>query len=103
MTGAGTVRSSQWSLVFSSTSAKLWTLAVATAIAFILSFAVGRYAVSPATTVEILISRFADIPRDWTSQAETVVLAIRLPRIVAALLVGLALSTSGAAFQGLFR
>jgi iron complex transport system permease protein len=103
MTDADTVRTSRWSSVFSSGSAKLWALAVAIAIAFILSFAIGRYAVSPATTLEILASRFVDIPRHWTSQAETIVLAIRLPRIVAALLIGLALSGSGAAFQGLFR
>jgi iron complex transport system permease protein len=84
-------------------AAKLGILAFALLFAFILSFAIGRYVVHPATTVEIFASKVVDIPRHWTSQDETVVFNIRLPRIVAAMLVGLALSASGAAYQGLFR
>jgi iron complex transport system permease protein len=103
MTDAQTVGSSRWSLVLTRGSAKLWVLAVAIAIASILSFGIGRYSVSPLTTVEILVSQVVDVPRHWTTQAETIVLVIRLPRIVAALLIGIALSTSGAAYQGLFR
>lgn len=84
-------------------TAKLWMLALALVLAFILSFTVGRYAVPPTVTLEILASRIIDISRHWTPQDQTVVLDIRLPRIIAAMLVGVALSTSGAAYQGLFR
>jgi iron complex transport system permease protein len=88
---------------FPAGAAKLWILAGAIVIAVVLSFTVGRVAVSPVTAVEILASRIVEIPRTWPSQAETIVLVIRLPRIAAALLVGLGLSAAGAAFQGLFR
>jgi iron complex transport system permease protein len=103
MKDADTVRSHRAVALFSAGSAKLWILAIAILIAFIFSFAIGRYAVSPMTTVEVLASKIVDIPRHWTSQAQTIVLDIRLPRIAAAMLVGLALSASGAAYQGLFR
>jgi iron complex transport system permease protein len=88
---------------FPAGTAKLLILAGAILIAVVFSFAVGRFAVSPVTAVEILASRIIDIPRDWPSQAETIVLVIRLPRIGAALLVGLGLSAAGAALQGLLR
>jgi iron complex transport system permease protein len=91
------------SLAFPAGTAKLWMLAGAILIAVVYSFTVGRFAVSPVTAVEILASQIIDLPRNWPSQAETVVLVIRLPRIGAALLVGLGLSAAGAAFQGLFR
>jgi iron complex transport system permease protein len=39
----------------------------------------------------------------WTPEAETVILDIRLPRVLAAMLVGAALAVSGSAYQGLFR
>jgi iron complex transport system permease protein len=39
----------------------------------------------------------------WTGQEEAVVLNIRLPRILVAALVGAALSTAGASYQGMFR
>lgn len=92
-----------WSLFRATATSRLWILAAAILTAVILSFAVGRFAVSPVTVVEILVSRVVEMPRDWPLQAETIVLAIRLPRIGAALLVGLGLSAAGAAFQGLFR
>jgi iron complex transport system permease protein len=94
---------SRRSPMISTGAKKLWALAVAVAAAAVLSFGIGRLTISPATTVEILASQLIDIPRHWTPQAETIVMVIRLPRIVAALLVGLALSASGAAYQGLFR
>lgn len=69
----------------------------------ILSCGFGRYAVPPVTVVEIMASRLLGSPAHWLPQAETVVMTVRLPRIMAAMLVGMALSASGAAYQGLFR
>lgn len=103
MKDADAVRFRGVAALLSAGPTKLWVLAIAILVAFVLSFAIGRYAVSPMTTVEILASKIIAIPRHWTSQAETIVLDIRLPRIATAMLVGLALSTSGAAYQGLFR
>ncbi len=88
---------------FSNAAAKLWILAAAIPIAVVLSFAIGRVAVSATTAIQILASHIFEIPKTWSAQAETIVLVIRLPRIAAALLIGLGLSAAGAAFQGLFR
>jgi iron complex transport system permease protein len=82
---------------------RLATLIILVVAVFFASFAIGRYPIPPATVFSILSGHlFAPAP-DWSPETETVVLAIRLPRILAALLVGAALSVAGAAYQGLFR
>ena len=43
------------------------------------------------------------IARSWPPEQETILLVVRLPRVVAAALVGAALATAGALFQGLLR
>ena len=77
---------------------------------FLLSFSLGRYGVPPVTVVKILLTRLAELflgkgalSRSWTEQMETVVINIRLPRILMACLVGCSLSAAGAAFQGVFH
>jgi iron complex transport system permease protein len=71
--------------------------------AFIVSCALGRYPLSPFTVLKLLVSRILEIPVSWPPQAETVLFQVRLPRVLAASLVGAALSAAGAAYQGLFR
>lgn len=70
---------------------------------FVASFALGRYPVSPAAVLAVLAAQLGGPPHAWPAEVETVVLAIRLPRLLAALLVGSALAVAGAAYQGLFR
>ncbi|MCX6085098.1 MAG: iron ABC transporter permease [Caldiserica bacterium] len=67
------------------------------------SLCLGRYPVSPQTVVRVLISRFVPIARTWDATVETVVWQVRLPRALAAALVGAALASGGAVFQGLFH
>lgn len=62
----------------------------------IVSIGLGRYYISPVHVVKILFSKLMDIPQTWEAQAESVIFTLRLPRILAALLVGAALSLSGA-------
>lgn len=64
----------------------------------------GRYPVEIQDVFYILSSKLG-LPVEGVSSTmmETVVLTIRLPRILAAMLIGGGLSVSGAAFQGLFR
>lgn len=73
------------------------------AVCFILSFMLGQYPVYPSELVRILVSRFVELPVTWTPQAETVVLQVRLPRVLAAALIGAALSAAGLCYQGLFQ
>jgi iron complex transport system permease protein len=61
------------------------------------AFAVGRYPVSLAELLSVLSGR--SVP----GSVETVVLQVRGPRVLAALLVGAALAAAGTAYQGMFR
>lgn len=73
------------------------------ALVFAASFAIGRYPVPPLTALQVLAAEILPLDAHWSQEVEAVVLGIRLPRILAALLVGAALSISGTAYQGLFR
>ncbi|MSO89617.1 MAG: iron ABC transporter permease [Rhodospirillaceae bacterium] len=70
---------------------------------FLLSFAIGRYPVSPGELIEVFIAQLTGIAHDLPPVVDTVVFQIRMPRVVAAMLVGAALAASGATYQGLFR
>ena len=71
----------------------------------LVAVAVGAVWISPWTTVRVfawklnLTGRLADVPR----AAEIIVLQLRLPRVLLAVLVGAGLGASGMIFQGLFR
>lgn len=78
-------------------------LGAAFLLVFFGSFLLGRYPVDPITLVKLLLSRVAAIPQSWTAGAESAFFQIRLPRVLAAALIGAALSVAGAAYQGLFR
>ncbi len=72
-------------------------------ILVILAIGIGRYYISPIRVVQILLSRILPMEQVWEAQAESVIFTLRLPRILAALLVGAALSLSGASYQGVFK
>ena len=83
---------------------KLLLLIAVLVIIFILSFVLGRYPVPPGQLLSVLAARvFSGIPQTWSPTVETVIFQVRLPRIMAAILVGAALSTAGAAYQGMFK
>lgn len=63
----------------------------------VLAFSVGRYPVSVADLASLLAGHGAP------ANVETVVMQVRGPRILAALLVGAALAAAGTAYQGMFR
>ncbi|MFC1916634.1 FecCD family ABC transporter permease [Chloroflexota bacterium] len=66
---------------------------------------VGSVQIPFLTTSSILLSKlpFVDMNPTWTSALETIILEIRLPRVILAGLVGAALAIAGATYQGLFR
>ncbi len=64
----------------------------------------GRYHIGPATFAQILISAVKGDNSNATLATSSMVLfSVRLPRVIVAVMVGAALSVSGAVFQGLFR
>ena len=67
------------------------------------AFSVGRFPVTPAEVLAVLWSKLTGTPHGLPASIDTVVLSVRGPRIVAAILVGAALAAAGAAYQGLFR
>jgi iron complex transport system permease protein len=62
-----------------------------------LAFAVGRYPVSLSELFSVLSGQ------PVAANVETVVLQVRGPRVLSALLVGAALAAAGTAYQGMFR
>lgn len=71
-------------------------------ILFFASFLMGRYPVSPIDVIKTILSPI--FPQlTVSSTINTIVWQIRLPRILAALLVGASLSMAGTAFQGIFK
>lgn len=67
------------------------------ALAFLMALAIGAMPIPLGEVVRILFGLEAD------SQSQAIVLGLRLPRAVLAVLVGAGLGLSGAALQGLFR
>jgi iron complex transport system permease protein len=72
-------------------------------VVFFTSFMVGRYPISPEVVVQILLSKILVLHNSWPEQTEAILFQIRLPRVLAACLVGAALAASGAAYQIIFR
>lgn len=81
----------------------LLLLAAVLLLAFLASFALGRYGVPTGEVVRILVDRVVPLENTWTPQMETAVVNVRLPRILIACLVGCSLSAAGAAYQGVFQ
>lgn len=67
------------------------------------SLCIGRYSVDIQTTLAILTSPFTGAEATWTTNDYNVIMNIRLPRVIAAFLVGAALALSGASYQGVFQ
>ncbi len=70
---------------------------------FIFSLMSGQMDVRPSLIVKILASRIVSMQADWPATLQSVIIDVRLPRLLAGLLIGAGLSISGASFQGLFR
>ena len=77
----------------------LWTLPI---IVGLISIGVGRYQIDFIVQIKILLSQIVPMEQTWTNMEETVVMNVRLPRILLAMLIGGGLSIAGAAFQGMF-
>ena len=102
-------------------SRMLFLLALFLLALFLASFAFGRYGVPIWDVARILVYRCAALVEDglswllqrtvaflpetvpWAAQMETVVINIRLPRILLACMVGCCLSAAGASYQGVFQ
>jgi iron complex transport system permease protein len=71
----------------------------------LLGIALGSVAIPPLTVLRLLLAQlpFAHIDVDWPASYESIILQIRLPRVLLVALTGASLAVSGGAYQGLFR
>lgn len=77
------------------------------AVAVTIALCVGRYEVPPDAALTILLGDFLPAnlvdTTSWPDSMHDVVLKLRLPRVLAAILVGGALALAGATYQGIFK
>jgi iron complex transport system permease protein len=70
----------------------------------LLAIGIGAVRIAPEQVVAIILHHAGiDLDVEYTHQQAAIVWAIRLPRVLTAILVGSALAVSGAALQGMFR
>lgn len=77
--------------------------AVVLVVCFFLSLALGNYSVGIPDIIKMLFSGVSGVEKTWSDTAQAVIMNIRLPRVIAAVLIGSGLSVAGAAFQGVFK
>ncbi|MCG7852697.1 MAG: iron chelate uptake ABC transporter family permease subunit [Methanosarcinaceae archaeon] len=65
--------------------------------------AIGSTVISPLITAKILLANFFPMEHTWLDNYETIIIGVRLPRVLLAAFVGAALSTAGCAMQGLLK
>ncbi|MBA2410463.1 MAG: iron ABC transporter permease [Gammaproteobacteria bacterium] len=84
-------------------SLPLWPLVILILLLVVASFAIGQFPVSVHDLLKLTFGKLFGPSQHESPLIATVVLEIRLPRVLGALLVGGALSAAGAAYQGMFR
>jgi iron complex transport system permease protein len=77
--------------------------AVLLVVVVVLALSAGKYDVSLSETGLVVWSRLTGSPSGLDATVETVIWNVRLPRVLAGLLVGASLAAAGAVYQGLFR
>lgn len=80
-----------------------WWLAALLLVAMLAASQIGRYPVTALDTLRLIRDSLGASTDQLSIQARTVLLFVRWPRILIAVLVGVSLATAGTAFQGLFR
>ncbi|SDB22317.1 FecCD family ABC transporter permease [Eubacterium oxidoreducens] len=70
---------------------------------FLVSLAVGRYAIKPGEVMELLFHGITGKEVTVDEMTQSVFYGVRLPRAIAAVIIGAALSLSGAGYQGILR
>jgi len=73
-------------------------------VAVVVAMGIGTVAIAPVEIAAILLGGIGlETPWAYSEQQETVLTAIRIPRVLATALVGAAWATAGVAMQGLYR
>lgn len=78
-------------------------LSAALMLLSIVSICMGRFFIAPEDVVKIIVNIFYPLQPTWNEQAASVIYTLRLPRVIAAILIGAALAISGASYQSVFK
>lgn len=73
------------------------------AATLMISFLLGKFPIGPKEIAGIVAAEFVDITPFWSPEKTQVFWTIRLPRILLACVVGIALSTAGLVYQNVFE
>ena len=77
-----------------------WALLV---VLLLVALSVGRFAISPGELATVLWAKLTGTTHALPSTFDAVIFQIRVPRAMAAVLIGAALAAAGAVYQNLFR
>ncbi|NEW05909.1 iron ABC transporter permease [Paenibacillus sp. SYP-B3998] len=69
----------------------------------IVALCLGRYGIPITDVMDVLSSKLFGTPSNVNQTIENIILNLRLPRIIASILIGGSLALAGAAYQGIFR
>lgn len=69
----------------------------------VVAICVGKYPITPAESIRVLIGELFGIGGGYTEMTGNVVMGLRLPRILASVICGMALAVSGVTYQGIFK
>lgn len=83
--------------------ATIGVLALLCIVAVFAALAAGRYTVPVNEIVRMLLGQVLPLETTWNPQEKSVVLDVRLPRVLLSLLIGAGLAVTGAACQGVFQ
>ena len=70
---------------------------------FLISILAGRYHIKFSDFIQLIFLKFTKQPVGQYQELDTIIFGIRLPRILASLLIGSSLAVSGTVFQSVFR
>ncbi|MBR6348350.1 MAG: iron ABC transporter permease [Spirochaetales bacterium] len=85
------------------TRLRILVLGIAAAVLAVLSLGIGRYWLNPVDIIKVLAQRISGRDLGMSRNAVAVIMNIRMPRILASLLLGAGLALSGQTFQMIFR
>jgi len=72
-------------------------------VTILVSFTIGRYTISLPQLLTVFWEKIFALSKTEPATIETVLFNVRIPRILVAIMVGAALSSAGATYQGLFK
>lgn len=72
-------------------------------ILILVCLCMGKYSISPEECIKIVFGRLFGIDGMWDVMDENLILGVRLPRVMATVIVGASLALSGAVYQSVFK